>query len=81
MKSALFGGKIKNMAAIDWTRICKKYKGLWVALLDDQKTVVGSGTTIPKALAQARKKGHTDPIVMRVPTRILPFIGGFAYEV
>ncbi len=63
--------------AIDWTDILKKYKGLWVALLDDQQTVVGSGNSIEKALAQAKKKGHNDPIVMRVPTKILPYIGGF----
>jgi len=63
--------------AIDWTNICKKYKGMWVALLDDQQTVVGSGHSIKKALEQALKKGHNDPIVMRVPTKILPYIGGF----
>lgn len=68
---------MKIMAAIDWTDICKKYKGLWVALLDDQQTVVGSGNSIEKALAGARKKGHDDPIVVRVPTKILPYIGGF----
>ena len=62
---------------IDWTNICKKYKGMWVALLDDQQTVVGSGNSIAKALKGARKKGHTDPIIMRVPTKVLPYIGGF----
>ncbi len=50
---------------------------MWVALLDDQQTVVGSGHSIKKALEQALKKGHNDPIVMRVPTKILPYIGGF----
>lgn len=63
---------------IDWTNICKKYKGLWVALLDDQQTVVGSGGSIEKALAQAKKKGHGDPIIMRVPSKVLPYIGGFS---
>ncbi len=61
---------------IDWTNICRKYRGMWVALLDDQQTVVGSGDSIKKALEQALKKGHNDPIVMRVPTKILPYIGG-----
>jgi len=63
--------------AIDWTDILKKYKGLWVALLDDQKTVVGSGMSLVKALEQAQRKGHENPIMMRVPTKILPYIGGF----
>ncbi len=62
---------------IDWTNIYKKYKGMWVALLDDQRTVVGSGNSIGKALEQALRKGHDDPIVMRVPTKILPYIDGF----
>ena len=64
------------MATIDWTKIYKKYKGLWVALLDDQKTVVGQGKTLHKALETARKNGYTDPIVMRVPTKIVPYVGG-----
>lgn len=63
--------------AIDWTKIYKKYKGLWVALLDDERTVVGSGKTLHEALKEADKKGHKSPIVMRVPTKIIPYVGGF----
>lgn len=64
--------------AIDWTKIYKKYKGLWVALLDDEETVVGSGKSLEKALEEANKKGYKQPIVMRVPTEILPYVG---YEI
>ena len=63
--------------AIDWSKIYKKYKGQWVALLDDQQTVVGSGDSIERALAEARERGHDDPIVMRTPSKILPYIGAF----
>ncbi len=63
--------------AIDWTKIYKKYRGLWVALLDDEKTVVGSGKSLEKALEEAKKNGYQNPIVMRLPTEILPYIGGF----
>lgn len=63
------------MASIDWTDICKKYKGLWVALLDDQQTVVGSGRTLKEAKEEAQKNGHKSPIMMRVPERIIPFVG------
>ena len=63
--------------AIDWTKIYKKYKGLWVALLDDEKTVVGSGRSLEGALEEANKKGYKQPIVMRVPTEILPYVGSF----
>ncbi len=63
--------------AIDWTKIYKKYKGLWVALKDDEKTVVGSGKTIKEAWKQAQKKGFGNPIFFRVPTKIIPYVGGF----
>ena len=63
--------------AIDWTKIYEKYKGLWVAILDDEITVVGSGETLKKALQEAQKNGHKQPIMMRVPTEIMPYIGGF----
>lgn len=61
--------------ATDWTKLYKKYKGLWIALLDDEITVVGSGKTLKEALAQARKKGHQYPIMNRMPDTLTPFIG------
>lgn len=63
--------------AIDWTKIYKKYRGLWVALLDDEKTVVGSGKFLKDAIREANHKGYQNPIVMRVPTEILPYVGSF----
>ncbi|MEK7505042.1 MAG: DUF5678 domain-containing protein [Patescibacteria group bacterium] len=63
--------------AKDWTKIYKKYKGQWVALLDDEMTVVGSGETLRTAIDQARGKGYQHPIMMRVPEKILPYVGGF----
>ena len=67
--------------AIDWTKIYEKYKGLWVALLDDERTVVGSGKTLRQAIQEAEKRGHKDPIVMRVPADIIPYVGSFRHEV
>ena len=61
--------------ALNWTKIYKKYKGLWVALKEDNKTVVASGKTLKEALRKARKKGCKEPILFRVPTEILPYIG------
>lgn len=61
--------------AIDWTKIYKQYKGLWVALLDDQTTVVASGKTLKDAMKGAQAKGFNEPIVMRIPTEIAPYIG------
>ena len=61
--------------AIDWTDIYEKYKGLWVALKEDEKTVVGSGTTLTEALKEAQGYGYKEPIVFRMPEKIMPFIG------
>jgi hypothetical protein len=65
--------------AIDWTKIYKKYRGMWVALADDEQTVLGSGTTLQEALQKAQKKGGNDPIVMRVPLEQTSYVG--SYEV
>ena len=61
--------------AIDWTTIFEKYKGLWVALKDDEQTVVGSGKTLHEALEEASKNGYDSPIVTRMPNDLTYFIG------
>lgn len=63
--------------AIDWTKIYKKYKGLWVALEDDEVTVIASGKTAKEALEKAKEKNKKEPILFRVPTEILPYVGRF----
>lgn len=62
--------------AVDWTKIYKKYKGLWVALAENEQTVLGSGKTVKEALLAARKKsGVTTPFLTRVPENIVPYVG------
>jgi len=61
--------------AIDWTKIYKKYKGLWVALADDEMTVLGSGKTLKEALSKAKKNGHTNPILTRMPESLVTYVG------
>lgn len=61
--------------AIDWTKIYKKYKGLWVALADDEITVLGHGKTLKEALDNAKKNGHTDPIMTRMPESLFTYVG------
>lgn len=63
--------------AIDWTKNFKKYKGLWVAMKKDQVTVVASGKTAKEVLDAAREKGLSRPVLFKVPTQIIPYIGGF----
>lgn len=70
------------MKAIDWSSIYRKYKGLWVGLKDDEITVVASGKTVKEVMKKAQKKGFKHPILFRMPTKILPYVGGFGcYEI
>lgn len=64
------------MIAIDWTKICKKYKGLWVGLKKDETTVVASGRTVKEVMGKAQQKGYPNPILFHVPTKIIPYVGG-----
>ena len=59
----------------DWTKIQKKYRGLWVALADDEVTVLGSGKTLREAMEDARGKGHKKPIFTRMPEKVVTFVG------
>ncbi|MBI3114971.1 MAG: hypothetical protein HYZ09_00555 [Candidatus Kerfeldbacteria bacterium] len=61
--------------AIDWTNIYRKYRGLWVALKDDEQTVVGSGKTAKEALANARRAGVAKPILTRMPSKLVAYVG------
>ncbi len=63
--------------AKDWTKLYKKYKGLWVALAKDELTVLGSGKTVREALLSARKKSTVSPILTRVPQNMASFVGSF----
>jgi hypothetical protein len=63
------------MAAIDWTNMYQKYRGLWVALKSDEKTVVASGKTAKTALLKAKKAGTPNPILHRVPSTLSVYVG------
>lgn len=65
------------MEVISWTKISKKYKGLWVALKQDEKSVVASGKTLKEALDKAHKKRYPNPIMVRMPTQFGEMIGTF----
>lgn len=69
------------MAAIDWTDIYKKYKGLWVALKQDEKTVIASGKTAKDAWAKALEKGFHKPILTRMPSKLMTYVGFGIHEV
>ena len=61
--------------AKDWSKLYKKYKGLWVALLDDEITVVGSGKTLKETIIKAKEKGYNSPIFTRMPETLDAYVG------
>lgn len=61
--------------AIDWTKIYKKYKGFWVALANDETTVIANGKTAKEAWQNARKRGCDKPILTRMPRKLVSYVG------
>lgn len=64
------------MQGKDWRQLYKRYRGRWIGLLDDEMTVVASGSTPTEVLERAKKKGVEHPILFKMPTNLLPFVGG-----
>lgn len=65
------------MKQINWTDLSKNYKGLWVALKEDEKTVVSSGKNAKKVYDEAMKKGVEIPILYKVPSETGLYVGQF----
>ncbi|MDP2736843.1 MAG: DUF5678 domain-containing protein [bacterium] len=61
--------------AINWTDIFNRYKGLWVALDDNEKTVIAYGNTAEDALKNAQKKGCKKPILSHMPEKLITYVG------
>lgn len=61
--------------ANDWTQIYQQYKGLWVALNDNEETVVGAGKTAKEALEDAQKHGYPKPILTKMPEKLITYVG------
>jgi Family of unknown function (DUF5678) len=61
----------------DWTHLIKSHRGKWVALADDQTTVIASGKTAKEALKAAGPKSRS-PLPYRVPETLAAFVG---YEI
>jgi len=63
------------MRPIDYSQIFKKYAGRWVALKSDEKTVAAASRSANKAYRDAKAKGIREPILFKVPTKSVPYIG------
>ena len=61
--------------AKNWTKLIKKYKGLWVALAEDETTILGAGETVRIALDAAKKKSNKMPFLTHVPNKIVSYVG------
>lgn len=61
--------------AINWTKIYTEYKGKWVALKSDEKTVLDSSDSLSELISKSEKKGYKDQIYTKVPLEITPQIG------
>lgn len=66
-----------SIMPIDWTKVYKKYAGFWVALDKGEKIIVAYDKVAKKAFEKAQKKGIKIPILFKVPTEVVPYIGGF----
>jgi hypothetical protein len=55
------------MKKVDWEEISVLYKGLWIALNKDEKSVASSGKDAKKVFEEAQKKGVKVPILYKVP--------------
>lgn len=68
------------MKTIDMTDIHKKYKGLWVALKGPSSNIViASGKTLKTTMRKAKKEGYKLPVMLQVPKRVLPIVGGYTF--
>ncbi|MBI2334229.1 hypothetical protein HYU96_00295 [Candidatus Daviesbacteria bacterium] len=67
------------MPAIDMTKIYrnKNYKGNWVALkrFTSNPEVIAYAKTLEETLEKAGEKGFEHPVIMQIPTKILPIVG------
>lgn len=60
---------------IDRTELLEKYRGKWVALAEDDTTVIASGATAREARDAALKKSAAQHFLLRVPEKVELFIG------
>jgi Family of unknown function (DUF5678) len=63
------------MAARDWSQLYKKYRGQWVALKDDEMTVIASGPTLREVIEKASRLGYLEPHVVKMPADLRIFVG------
>lgn len=66
--------------AMDFTKIYKKYSGLWVVLDRKLKKVIASNRDAKRAYSEALDKGFESPTLFKVPRENLPYIGFYSFK-
>lgn len=54
----------------------QEHRGKWVALAQDEETVVAVGDSAKAVWDEARSKGYDKPILAYRPTELVGYIGG-----
>ncbi len=67
--------QLSTMTTLNRTAMAQKYKGKWVALRSDRKTVVVSGNSAKGVFESAKGKGMKNPIITHFPNLIRHFCG------
>jgi hypothetical protein len=63
------------MPTKNWTKLFKDYKGQWIALKDDEITVISSGNKLSEVIRSAQSKGYQKPILTKIPRKDITYIG------
>lgn len=65
------------MKVIDQTKIYDQYKGKWVILDESRTKVLASSDKLNSAIKKYQKQYGTEkiPLIFKVPTEIMPYIG------
>lgn len=66
--------------SMDFTKIYKKYSGLWIVLDKKLKKVISSNRDAKRAYKEALNKGFKSPTLFKVPRENLPYIGFYNFK-
>ena len=55
------------MTPINLSKLLEPFKGKWVTLTRDERTVLGFGDSMDEALDAASKKGVSSPFLIKAP--------------
>lgn len=66
---------MNDKTAIDYSNIYEQHPGEWVALADDEETVLATDKSAQKVIEKAKKIGSDNPILFKVPKESRAYVG------